>query len=193
MKGAPMTRRILTLLALLTLPLALASPASAAPPGAAAHLVGSTWLEQAAPGTAIRFHQLNAVETLAENVPASLMTWTDCSHPYECMWTGQDATGTFARYNVDNVYAAPGHCWNLVAPMAEYTKSWWNHHNTRDLNNVNWQNCNYGGGRMYLSPQEYGTCDVSWPVQPGGEPYWWWCNNPASGYPRVSSIFALTI
>jgi hypothetical protein len=166
-----MKQRFAAVAAFVALVVALATPASAAPPEALNPLVGSTYRQSVAPGVILTFHQINAVEAIA-TVPATIPQTTQdlfsCPNLtiYWCAWTGLGATGTFAKYNMENVYAnvanGVAHCWNLTAPMADNTDTWFNYTaapNARTAVVVQWQNCNLGGGFFnMLAPTSHWDC-----------------------------------
>lgn len=112
--------------------------------------VGDRWQEVLPNGEKV------TMELMAPGVSRSL-TAVDvqmCYHPYFCAYSGMDFTGTFWRYNMNNVYAntanGVAHCWNMAADANNNTSSWWNA-SDRVAYLHNWVNCNWDGEVIVVS------------------------------------------
>ena len=156
------------------------------PVSAANASVGSRWTETLPTGERVEFVRTAEGMDVA-TAPLAKRDLFSCTSGYTCVWTGTNYTGTFGRYNTNNIYAntanGVAHCWNMASPFADNTKSWANF-GSRIISFNNWQNCNPGGGWFDMGQNSHWDCNASGYTQ--------WCTGTqAAGYPRTSSIRAL--
>lgn len=163
----------------------IVSIAGTAPVNAATAQVGSVWSETLPSGERVQFQRTAEGMDVTTHAVARMDPF-DCTHPYTCVWTDHDFTGTFGRYNTNNIYSntanGVAHCWNMSAPFNNNTKSWANFSTDRPVRYNNWVNCNVNGGTMHMPVNSSWTCNYS--------DYSAWCGDPNQGFPRTTSIMA---
>jgi len=178
-----MMRRITAVLAAAVLAFGLST---AVPANAATATPGTVWSETLPTGERVQFQRSPEGMDITTHALIKRDLFS-CSAPYTCVWTGTNYSGTFGRYNTNNIYSntanGVAHCWNMSAPFNNNTASWANFSPDRGVQYNNWINCNINGGQFLMSINSHWDCTV-----PG---YQAWCTgSEAAGYPRTTSIRA---